>query len=73
MKENLYTYTELQHRRYATEIGSRAVAMFKQGYTLRTISKSLNGSYSGFSKDEIRNIIGKALTDFVRAENRGLI
>lgn len=69
-KENLYTYSEKLHRSYEQDIARRAVEMFKRGYTLRTIMRTLSGAYSGFTRDMVRDIVGKALYDFVVEENK---
>lgn len=69
-KENLYTYSKKIHRSYEQDIARRAVEMFKRGYTLRTIMRTLSGAYSGFTRDMVRDIVGKALYDFVVEENK---
>lgn len=69
-KENLYTYSAKMRRSYEQDIARRAVEMFKRGYTLRTIMRTLNGAYSGFTRDMVRDIVGKALYDFVVEENK---
>ena len=57
-------------RSYEQDIARRAVEMFKRGYTLRTIMRTLSGAYSGFTRDMVRDIVGKALYDFVVEENK---
>lgn len=69
-KENLYTYSSKMRRSYEQDIAFRAVEMFKRGYTLRTIMRTLSGAYSGFTRDMVRDIVGKALYDFVVEENK---
>lgn len=69
-KENLYTYSERTFSSYEKDISRRAVEMFKRGYALRTIMRTLDGAYSGFTRDTVRDIVGKALYDYVAAENK---
>lgn len=69
-KENLYAYSAKMRRSYEQDIARRAVEMFKRGYTLRTIIRTLSGAYSGFTRDMVRDIVGKALYDFVVEENK---
>ena len=69
-KENLYAYSTKIRRSYEQDIARRAVEMFKRGYTLRTIMRTLSGAYSGFTRDMVRDIVGKALYDFVVEENK---
>lgn len=69
-KENLYTYSAKMRRSYEQDIARRAVEMFKRGYTLRTIMRTLSGAYSGFTRDMVRDIVGKALYDFFVEENK---
>ena len=69
-KENLYAYSAKMRRSYEQDIARRAVEMFKRGYTLRTIMRTLSGAYSGFTRDMVRDIVGKALYDFVVEENK---
>lgn len=69
-KENLYTYSTKMRRSYEQDIARRAVEMFKRSYTLRTIMRTLSGAYSDFTRDMVRDIVGKALYDFVVEENK---
>jgi len=69
-KENLHEISAIQYILTSEQIGERAVRMFQQGYTLRTISKRLCESHKDFTKEDIRRIIGKHLTEFIKKENQ---
>lgn len=72
MTFNPHEYRKEYLDRKRNEIAHSAANYFDKGYTLNTISKTLYNTYhavTGFSRDEIRSIVGNAVLAFVIIEN----